>query len=455
MSIIQFSINLKIGKLKEYKVFRLTMSSLDHIQHEECPQCKGKWELRLYVNRLTRKPFHPEIVGKCERKDKCEYHLSPYDYLRNHPDELEEVFNHLCEHKQQYLAVLKRELPKYYEDNKHLFNEVTTSDNVSTTKQSSNSIEQNNNFVKQSSTLVEQSSANNSTSAPTISYFSSASNGSAYYFTDEDMQALENAQVFSYDCTQNTLFKALCRMSIYNKSKKTYQPIDKEKLKTVFEKYKVGTNYHQYTTQDGTVYHNYNPVFLQIDEKDRIHYGKIIPYQLNGKRLHSKKGYDVYTLHYSKPFIALHSDNGKRPNVCLQQCFFGQHLLKNTDSKTVVNIAEGDKTPLVMEYVTTYLNKDENQIWLSTGGFDFLNSQKLYDLVVDNNLSKVKLWADKGYLYDSVDEKGKKTTGWKTIADYTNKKLSKDIIEVDTFVEKRKDLGKNDDIADLYLKNLR
>ena len=24
--------NLKIGKLKEYKVFRLTMSSLDHIQ---------------------------------------------------------------------------------------------------------------------------------------------------------------------------------------------------------------------------------------------------------------------------------------------------------------------------------------------------------------------------------------------------------------------------------------
>ena len=35
MSIIQFSINLKIGKLKEYKVFRLTMSSLDHIFYEQ------------------------------------------------------------------------------------------------------------------------------------------------------------------------------------------------------------------------------------------------------------------------------------------------------------------------------------------------------------------------------------------------------------------------------------
>src|SRR4051812_39855533 len=45
----------------------------------KCPDCLGRYELTLYVDRETGQPL-ADHVGKCNREHKCGYHMTPAMY---------------------------------------------------------------------------------------------------------------------------------------------------------------------------------------------------------------------------------------------------------------------------------------------------------------------------------------------------------------------------------------
>ena len=50
-----------------------------------CPACHKPHEFTRYVDTETGHPLAPE-AGKCNRENKCGYHLPPVEYFRNHPE---------------------------------------------------------------------------------------------------------------------------------------------------------------------------------------------------------------------------------------------------------------------------------------------------------------------------------------------------------------------------------
>ena len=50
-----------------------------------CPACQKRNEFTRYIDGETGQPLAPE-VGKCNRENKCGYHLSPAEYFRNNPE---------------------------------------------------------------------------------------------------------------------------------------------------------------------------------------------------------------------------------------------------------------------------------------------------------------------------------------------------------------------------------
>lgn len=99
-------------------------------------------------------------------------------------------------------------------------------------------------------------------------------------------------------------------------------------------------------------------IFWQIDGKAKARTGKIMLYSpLTGKRV--KEPFDHITWVHS----AL-----KLPDYELQQCLFGEHLLR--DKTKPVAIVESEKTAII---ASVYLPQF---IWLATGGKQGLNAEK-------------------------------------------------------------------------------
>jgi len=108
--------------------------------------------------------------------------------------------------------------------------------------------------------------------------------------------------------------------------------------------------YHIGTSKNGGC------VFWQIDMSGKVRDGKIIRYDLGG---HRRK--DAYP-----PVQWTHSVL-KIENFNLKQCFFGEHLLRDTTK--MIAIVEGEKTALLSSiYLPDY-------VWLATGGADLLNPE--------------------------------------------------------------------------------
>ncbi|MDR1584428.1 MAG: DUF6371 domain-containing protein [Prevotellaceae bacterium] len=119
----------------------------------------------------------------------------------------------------------------------------------------------------------------------------------------------------------------------------------------------------------------YGTIFWQIDRLGKIHAGKIIQYDTDG---HRRK--DV-----SPPVRWVHTAL-KLPDFVLSQCFFGEHLLR--DTKTVA-IVESEKTAII---ASLYL---PDFICIACGGSEGLNPVK-YECLKGR---KVLLYPDAG-MYD-------------------------------------------------------
>lgn len=108
----------------------------------------------------------------------------------------------------------------------------------------------------------------------------------------------------------------------------------------IWKRYKIG--------RDGE-----RTVFWQIDINGNVRAGKSIPYLTNGHR-DKNDPFPANWLHKSPAWRLWHKGEE------LQQCYFGEHLLKN-DPRPVA-IVESEKTAAVLsEYSTKY-------IWLASGG---------------------------------------------------------------------------------------
>ena len=139
------------------------------------------------------------------------------------------------------------------------------------------------------------------------------------------------------------------------------------------EKYNVGTSKHW----DGAT------VFWQVDKKNNVRSGKIMLYSAtNGKRV--KEPYNH--INWAHKALKLEAFN-------LEQCYFGEHLLKEDLSKPVA-LVESEKTAIIS---SVYLPEF---IWLACGSVNNLNETKTRalegrNIILFPDLNCYDLWNDK------------------------------------------------------------
>jgi hypothetical protein len=144
-------------------------------------------------------------------------------------------------------------------------------------------------------------------------------------------------------------------------------------LSQLLERYKIGTS----------KFWKGATVFWQVDESGRVCAGKIMLYNsVTGHRI--KEPYNH--IQWSHKALKLESFN-------LQQCFFGQHLLKLEPGKAVA-IVESEKTAIV---ASAYLPRF---IWLASGSLSNINIERCKPLsgrkiVLFPDLNGFEKWSDK------------------------------------------------------------
>lgn len=178
----------------------------------------------------------------------------------------------------------------------------------------------------------------------------------------------------------------------------------------LIEKYYIGTS----TYWEGAT------IFWQIDGEGKIRTGKIMLYNpKTGKRVKEPRNYISW----------MHNE---LPNYELNQCLFGEHLLKKESGKPVA-IVESEKTAII----ASVFMKD--YIWLACGGISNLIPERCKALKGRN----VVLFPDLG----AFDK-------WEQKANILSEALGNNI-QVSSFLENRVPLkfkSKGYDIADFLVK---
>src|SRR5690554_6022184 len=109
---------------------------------------------------------------------------------------------------------------------------------------------------------------------------------------------------------------------------------------------------------------NQSVIFWQIDINGKVRTGKIMQYNPDtGKRIKHKSG-AINWVHN-----ILKRRNPKYTNYNLNQCYFGEHLLKFYPNKPIA-IVEAEKTAVIASMIYT------NYIWLAAGNLNGLNIEK-------------------------------------------------------------------------------
>ena len=197
-----------------------------------------------------------------------------------------------------------------------------------------------------------------------------------------------------------------------------YSKFDSDKVAKLLDKYKIGTAQNKY----------YGTIFWQVDLNERIKSGKVIWYDEFGKR--------------TKYVNWVHSINLKKNKIQefnLNQCFFGEHLLKTTDK--VIAIVESEKTACIMSMLF------DKYLWLASGSLNGLNTKKIQ--VLKNR--KIMLYPDLGI--DGLN--GSPFSIWNTKCEQF-KTLGFDI-DISNLLESKGTKYEREngfDIADYFLRNL-
>ncbi|MDQ6756271.1 MAG: DUF6371 domain-containing protein [Bacteroidota bacterium] len=152
----------------------------------------------------------------------------------------------------------------------------------------------------------------------------------------------------------------------------------------LISKYFIGTSKHW----------NGATVFWQIDITSIIRTGKIMLYNaITGKRIKDK----AYNPNWVHSVLKL-------PEFGLQQCFFGEHLLKG--NTLPVAIVESEKTAIIASVYLPEIN-EKQVIWLAAGNKTGLTEQKCKVLqgrkvVLYPDLNAFELWTEKAKEFSNI-----------------------------------------------------
>ena len=150
---------------------------------------------------------------------------------------------------------------------------------------------------------------------------------------------------------------------------------------------------------------NGHTIFWQIDEKGRLHTGKMMKYKPDGHRdKQAKWNFDFIHSTLSKhwnperremtdeppyPFPHLYNPSKQEAQVT----FFGLHLLdhwKRKDIEQTVCIVESEKTALLMSIA---YGNNAKQVWIACGGLEMLTRERLKPLT--NQHRRIILYPDR------------------------------------------------------------
>ena len=156
-------------------------------------------------------------------------------------------------------------------------------------------------------------------------------------------------------------------------------------LKTIFSEEEVKEAVLKYLICNSKRW-NGATIFWQIDDKERVHAGKILAYnQVTGKRSKSNEGKALIDWVHS-----ILKKKGILEVFNLNQCLFGLHLIKETEGK-VIGLVESEKTAVIMSVFKP------NYTWLATGSksgfkYDFLKPIQQYKIIAFPDKSEYNDW---------------------------------------------------------------
>lgn len=260
--------------------YHLDKTSTKHI----CPEC-GKKTFVLYLNEEN-KPIDSEC-GRCDREQKCSYHLSPKEYFKN-----KGIYNNRFNSR----TFKKSEPPQRQPE------------------------EQKKPFLIHPNRFAES---------------------------------------ISIPYEKNPLFIALC--SLLNPL------VDKETIRDTFDLYGVGTSSKYESSTE----------FFQIDQNGNIRTAKVMAYDtITAKRIkgtlnwiHTEGNKGIWK--YDKSEFS----NSLPEDFRLEQCFFGSHLIDDSNKDKVIMLFEAEKTALI---IASLLYNDPSNIFIpiATGGVGNFNPKK-------------------------------------------------------------------------------
>lgn len=144
---------------------------------------------------------------------------------------------------------------------------------------------------------------------------------------------------------------------------------------------------------------NDNVIFWQIDRDNHIREGKVMYYQADAHRSHTRKPVTVSWLLKQEKQL---SDDWKA-----KYCLFGLHQIKEQDEHQIA-IVESEKTAIIC----SELLASENFIWLAAGGSSNLSVQSLQPLK-----------GRKVIIFPDTDPQGTTYQEWLTIAQEASKQF--------------------------------
>ncbi len=183
-------------------------------------------------------------------------------------------------------------------------------------------------------------------------------------------------------------------------------------------------------------------IFWQIDASGNTLEGKVMHYQANAHRSHTRKPVTVSWL--------LKKSNLLHQEWKAQRCLFGLHQLKSLapDSDVIIAIVESEKTAIICsELLPTLAPSPTSQqpssvLWMATGGLSQLTVEVLRPLV-----------GHRVILFPDTDPKGTAYATWLQIATDAHKQLGH-IFTVSTLLEHHASADQKQrkiDIADFLL----
>jgi hypothetical protein len=304
-----------------------------------CPSCNKKTFVK-YIEAKTGDYLSTDDFGKCDREQNCNYHKAP-------PKGKKGFLIHCLSLKSISDKAIK----------------LTDKNGIITIVPKSQMLEQNENdcwitewFLK--STTIQYLTNETKYFSDTVSFVN--------IITTKEPQPAVAPSFHSLEL----LDKIYCANQIDNLT---------EFLKSKFSQDAVFKAKQSYFITGSNHFWNNATIFFQIDDKEKIHAGKIMQYdRFTGKRI--KKPYNhINWLHKAT----------KEPDFNLCQSLFGLHRI-NEDYQKTIAIVESEKTAIVMSiFIPDY-------IWIATGSKQNLK----FDLLKPIKKRNIVLFPDKGEYFN-------------------------------------------------------